>query len=675
MAHPAEDNVLTFWLPPRYDQDQPAGFMRKLYVCGLVLLVSFSPNAPAAYVTTCDDASLRAAIAEGGLVTFGCSGTIVLTQAITITTNVVLNGVGALVTISGNDQVPLFNVSLDVEFQIANLQLTRGVGQFGGAISNDGGRLVLNGVTITSNNATPSTFVGPGAGGGIYSRGGTVIAAGCLFSSNRVHARHGFVPLTARGGAICMDGGSLQLTDSLFQSNTAEGGPGNNSSPGFSVASGVEAAGAAIYSDGPATAQRCRFFSNSAFGGLGAGGVPFTSFLSGGSGGAANGGVIYSLGTMQLNDSTFANNVASGGAGGPGVGAGGSGGGGGFVYGGVILNGGSFSVANSTFITNIAGAGSGSSPSGGSSGGAGGNGGSGGYAFGGAIFSTNLASVYLTNCTIIGNVLAAAPGQAGGAGGACTGAGCTGGAGGRGGNGGTAAGGGMYVMGGTSPMVHCTFDGNAIYPGSAGSGGGGGAGRSPGGPGPAGAAGTAGTAFGGALCVATGNVQVANSIFSRSQGSTNCSGSLLDLGVNICSDQSSCFTNPASLRNLDPALQTLANNGGPTMTAALSPTSPAYNRGSNSFAPPSDQRGVPRPQGKFCDVGAFEVGHLTIEKSGDTALIRYGAPQGSFYRLQGRPNWNDWRDLGGDNARADGYVRYGPIPMTNQLEVFRTVKP
>ena len=276
----------------------------------------------------------------------------------------------------------------------------------------------------------------------------------------------------------------------------------------------------------------------------------------------------------------------------------------------------------------------------------------------------------MTNCTIIRNVLVAGQGQGGGAGSGCNVAGCTGGAGGRGGNGGTAAGGAMYVIGGASAIVHCTFDTNSLYAGSPGGGGAGG-----GGGGAGGTPGTAGSASGGALCVVTGDVQVANSIFSRSWGSTNCSGSLVDLGVNICSDSSSCFTNPASLKNVDPGLQPLANNGGPTMTAALLPGSLAYNRGSNTFAPLTDQRGVPRPQGRFCDVGAYEVGHLWIEKSGDAALIKYGAAPGLFYRLEGRPDSSDWRDLGGDNARLDGYVRYGRIPMTNQVEVFRTVKP
>jgi hypothetical protein len=56
----------------------------------------------------------------------------------------------------------------------------------------------------------------------------------------------------------------------------------------------------------------------------------------------------------------------------------------------------------------------------------------------------------------------------------------------------------------------------------------------------------------------------------------------------------------------------LQNNGGPTQTVALQPTSPAVNA-----IPPSingcgttittDQRGVNRPQGPACDIGAFKL--------------------------------------------------------------------
>jgi hypothetical protein len=51
----------------------------------------------------------------------------------------------------------------------------------------------------------------------------------------------------------------------------------------------------------------------------------------------------------------------------------------------------------------------------------------------------------------------------------------------------------------------------------------------------------------------------------------------------------------------------LANNGGPTDTQALLAGSPALDAGNNSTCLATDQRGVTRPQGPACDIGAFEA--------------------------------------------------------------------
>jgi HYR domain len=51
----------------------------------------------------------------------------------------------------------------------------------------------------------------------------------------------------------------------------------------------------------------------------------------------------------------------------------------------------------------------------------------------------------------------------------------------------------------------------------------------------------------------------------------------------------------------------LQDNGGPTLTHALLPGSPAIDAGDNTDAPLMDQRGVPRPQGAAVDIGAFEL--------------------------------------------------------------------
>jgi hypothetical protein len=65
-------------------------------------------------------------------------------------------------------------------------------------------------------------------------------------------------------------------------------------------------------------------------------------------------------------------------------------------------------------------------------------------------------------------------------------------------------------------------------------------------------------------------------------------------------------TTPTALSAiLDP---TLADNGGPTSTQTLVTGSPALDASpADSDCPPIDQRGVPRPQGAACDIGAVEL--------------------------------------------------------------------
>jgi hypothetical protein len=57
---------------------------------------------------------------------------------------------------------------------------------------------------------------------------------------------------------------------------------------------------------------------------------------------------------------------------------------------------------------------------------------------------------------------------------------------------------------------------------------------------------------------------------------------------------------------IDPQLDSLTDNGGPTNTHALLPASTARDNGDNALAPPTDQRGFPRNGPS--DIGAFEFG-------------------------------------------------------------------
>jgi predicted outer membrane repeat protein len=59
---------------------------------------------------------------------------------------------------------------------------------------------------------------------------------------------------------------------------------------------------------------------------------------------------------------------------------------------------------------------------------------------------------------------------------------------------------------------------------------------------------------------------------------------------------------------LDPLLDPLADNGGPTLTQAPDPGSPAVDYEYIASCPDIDQRGLDRPQSAYCDLGAVEIG-------------------------------------------------------------------
>jgi CSLREA domain-containing protein len=113
-----------------------------------------------------------------------------------------------------------------------------------------------------------------------------------------------------------------------------------------------------------------------------------------------------------------------------------------------------------------------------------------------------------------------------------------------------------------------------------------------------------------------GTATLSNTILAHSSTSgTDCLGTITDGGYNIADDNTCGFSqNNNSKNNTNPLLDPngLKNNGGPTKTIALQPGSPAINaipQGTNGCGTTidKDQRGVMRPQGPGCDVGAFEL--------------------------------------------------------------------
>jgi hypothetical protein len=92
-----------------------------------------------------------------------------------------------------------------------------------------------------------------------------------------------------------------------------------------------------------------------------------------------------------------------------------------------------------------------------------------------------------------------------------------------------------------------------------------------------------------------------------SSGAENCFGSgVQSAGHNIDSLDQCNFHAAGDKVNTNPLLAALTNNGGPTETLALASGSPAIDAG-DAACPATDQRGVARPQGSACDIGAFEL--------------------------------------------------------------------
>lgn len=83
-------------------------------------------------------------------------------------------------------------------------------------------------------------------------------------------------------------------------------------------------------------------------------------------------------------------------------------------------------------------------------------------------------------------------------------------------------------------------------------------------------------------------------------------GAFTSFGHNLDGTGQCDLTGPGDIPNGNAQLGPLASNGGPTQTLALLAGSQAIDAGSGD-CPSTDQRGVGRPQGAGCDIGAFEA--------------------------------------------------------------------
>jgi hypothetical protein len=86
----------------------------------------------------------------------------------------------------------------------------------------------------------------------------------------------------------------------------------------------------------------------------------------------------------------------------------------------------------------------------------------------------------------------------------------------------------------------------------------------------------------------------------------NCAAALAAGGPNLENGKECGFAAHGGIGEANPLLGPLAQNGGPTETQRLLAGSPAIEGGTNTGCPSTDQRGVMRPVGPKCDIGAVE---------------------------------------------------------------------
>ncbi len=516
---------------------------------------------------------------------------------------------------------------------------------FGGGLATLLGSVTLQNSTVQGNEAlggggAPAFFGSPGGaggaarGGGVFVGGGDLtVSGGTLISSNQAVGGQGGNAVsdsfggtggaggTAQGGGIFFSGSTLSVTDSTLSGNTAQGGTGGTSGFGpngtpLPGGPGGEADGGGLATVlGTVSLQSTTLDGNKAIGGR-AGGRPQGNFSS--TDGPARGGGLYSTtGVLAVSGGTVANNSAQSAGFGFALFGGGVYNAGNATFtgtaahdnkaiqGGGLFNdpNGTLTLTDSTVSTNSAeqGAGidnagaatlSGSTVSDNSATGDGGG-------------VSNSGTLTVTNSSLSGNK--AAEGSGGGLAnfsGAVTLNGST-----VSGNSAAGDGGGGIFNQGTAALTNSTVSGNSddfvgggianagqldllnvtVANNSAGGGGG---------------------LFNSAQDQPT---TLANSLFANNAGGNfqgtpapTSRGHNLDsdgtLGLNGAGDLSGAPGQP-----LDPKLGSLQNNGGPTSTLALGAGSVAIDAGDDSLAPPTDQRGVSRPQGLHSDIGAFEL--------------------------------------------------------------------
>jgi hypothetical protein len=104
----------------------------------------------------------------------------------------------------------------------------------------------------------------------------------------------------------------------------------------------------------------------------------------------------------------------------------------------------------------------------------------------------------------------------------------------------------------------------------------------------------------------TNTIITGNQWYACEKFASGTTANVVSTGVNLVQDDS-CNPGGSDLIGVAALLGPLADNGGPTQTHALLAGSPAIDAADGAVCPATDQRGVVRPQGAGCDIGAFEL--------------------------------------------------------------------
>ena len=575
------------------------------------------------------------------------------TGDLNIARSVTISGAGAeFTTISGEHADRVLDIAAGTTVSIANVTIADGLAPPGAA-----GGDVLGG----PGGAAVGGAAGNGDGGGGIRNAGALTLTQDVVRDNA--AGSGGSGGAATGGA----GGPAASGGSATAGNGGNGGAGGGIlNVGTLTLNGTNITGNSAGAGGPgggATGGKGGNATVSGSGGNGGGAV-------GGNGGkGGDGGGIATSGTLVATASTFAENSAGDGAvGGSATGADGgnfavtgngglagsgqSGSGGNGGSGGAVSATGGVTLLNVTVARDQAGDGG---DSGGAAGGFGGDGttaaaggsatgaGGGDGGAGGAVSAGSISSV---NTTFDHNRAGDGGGTQlifGGFGGNSFGPGVAGGQGGsvfanQGGFGGS---GGAIVAGAPMSISQATIsDNKAGAPGRGiqGDPGLGGAGENGGGQGPFGTNSSGGDhsgGSGGGIVAVGGSASIANSILAGNTPAACAGGPITDGGFNLQSPAT--VTCPGTVG--DPQLGALADNGGPVMTRALSPSSPAIDQvpASGEGCPATDARGVSRPHGGSCDIGAYEVAAADAATSGAAAITATAATIGGSVTANARP--------------------------------------